>query len=593
MPNGFGFKLSVVVPVSNMAGKLQNLEKSLRSCTSEIQIIIVHDYRDENTRHELKELIKKFPEIEIQFLEGTFGSPGAARNVGMQHANGEWLTFWDSDDIGYGNILLNSLAKTKVQTSLLIGQFQTFNLNSQELSIWQTRSLKDVAKRPGIWRAAFRNKNLVPFEKLSMGEDQLFLLQNMPIEGNIEISDDIFYMYFIENPNQLTKSRSKINDISQIISKAILFASNFQGNKALFQEIVLRLIYSEIRFANFTYKTKAIRQLTSLIRESRKIDGETYISLTGGLGNQLFQLAAAMNFADPKKPILISSLGAPRSSSRGKPDIFDLNLEEVANLEFSNTSTWLYRKTAGFSLRIGVTRNIFENNIIFRKVALIAASLVESLYIGRPLYIVNGQGVGYSRTSKKFRNNLLIGYFQSYRWLDNEAVRTNLNLLKLKFETILLNEARKRAAGKAVLLIHIRLGDYKSESAFGILSPAYFQNALDQISRVSKFDEIWIFSDEPNLVERFYKFKSDLPLYVVPSVDASPAETLEIMRLCSGYIIANSSFSWWGAMLSHASQPVVIAPDQWFVNMDDPVDLIPPSWRKLPAQYIDPLELIE
>jgi hypothetical protein len=61
------------------------------------------------------------------------------------------------------------------------------------------------------------------------------------------------------------------------------------------------------------------------------------------------------------------------------------------------------------------------------------------------------------------------------------------------------------------------------------------------------------------------------------------AETLEIMRLGKAYIIANSTFSWWGAMLSKSENPLVICPDIWFKSQAEPLDLIPSSWKRVPA----------
>jgi hypothetical protein len=61
------------------------------------------------------------------------------------------------------------------------------------------------------------------------------------------------------------------------------------------------------------------------------------------------------------------------------------------------------------------------------------------------------------------------------------------------------------------------------------------------------------------------------------------AETLELMRCGKAYIIANSTFSWWGAMLSNSENPMVICPDRWFKSQAEPLHLIPKYWKRVPA----------
>ena len=77
-----------------------------------------------------------------------------------------------------------------------------------------------------------------------------------------------------------------------------------------------------------------------------------------------------------------------------------------------------------------------------------------------------------------------------------------------------------------------------------------------------------------------------LPVRWINSVDASVASTLQAMRLGHGYVVANSSFSWWAAFLSFNGASEVVAPSPWFKGMDDPKDLIPPNWSQVDAGYV-------
>ena len=61
-------------------------------------------------------------------------------------------------------------------------------------------------------------------------------------------------------------------------------------------------------------------------------------------------------------------------------------------------------------------------------------------------------------------------------------------------------------------------------------------------------------------------------------------DSLAAMSLCSRHIIANSTFSWWGAFLTDG-QSKVIAPDKWFRNGDDPYKLIPNNWTRIESKW--------
>jgi hypothetical protein len=134
---------------------------------------------------------------------------------------------------------------------------------------------------------------------------------------------------------------------------------------------------------------------------------------------------------------------------------------------------------------------------------------------------------------------------------------------------------------KKILMIHIRIGDYVSEEDFGVLKKSYYKKSINLMTSEFPQDEVWIFSDSiadaRKLVAPFLK---DLNARFV-SDDLSTAESFELLRNGSAYIIANSTFSWWGAQLSYSSNPTVVAPKKWFHAMPDPKDICPPAWIRI------------
>ena len=119
--------VSIVIPVSNMAGRLQNLEKSIKATDPTIfQIIVVHDFRGADTSFELKELINRVNNGHIELYEGKFGSAGKARSEGMIHATGKYLVFWDSDDVGYPEQIVKVIEETVDVSSIYVDQIKDF-----------------------------------------------------------------------------------------------------------------------------------------------------------------------------------------------------------------------------------------------------------------------------------------------------------------------------------------------------------------------------------------------------------------------------------------------------------------------------------
>jgi hypothetical protein len=129
----------------------------------------------------------------------------------------------------------------------------------------------------------------------------------------------------------------------------------------------------------------------------------------------------------------------------------------------------------------------------------------------------------------------------------------------------------------SVISLHIRRGDYVNQPWHGCCSLEYYQEAL---SSMSPDLPVIIFSDDPEWALNQELFESDR-FYV--SQGNSNLFDMCLMTFCDHHIIANSSFSWWGAWLSDAKK--IVAPRRWFgpplSEQNDTCDLIPYSWIKL------------
>jgi hypothetical protein len=92
---------------------------------------------------------------------------------------------------------------------------------------------------------------------------------------------------------------------------------------------------------------------------------------------------------------------------------------------------------------------------------------------------------------------------------------------------------------------------------------------------------IWIFTDEAESVSEFVSPSPNFRVSIIGEIGLNSAETLELMRYGSGYVIANSTFSWWAAFLSYQSKCTTIMPTPWFQKKSSPIGIKPHDWTEI------------
>jgi len=169
----------------------------------------------------------------------------------------------------------------------------------------------------------------------------------------------------------------------------------------------------------------------------------------------------------------------------------------------------------------------------------------------------------------------LQGFFQTEKYFKH--IRDEL-LKDFEFRDEILEPAQKTMSyWKNPIALHIRRTDYKTNPNHTALSMEYYEKALSEFDDSS---EVIIFSDEPQWCMEQKLFESDRFMI---SETGNNYMDMCLMTLCSGHIIANSSFSWWGAWLSSSQK--VVAPSGWFKGSNnehlDTKDIIPESWNAI------------
>jgi len=313
----------------------------------------------------------------------------------------------------------------------------------------------------------------------------------------------------------------------------------------------------------------------------RKINGGVIVA--GGLGNQLFQFAAAQYFF-PGSPTLLNTHNLARKSMNGEIEIESFIFDIPPQItEIDHGSKILY-KAENFFIRQSSKKT---SNIINHSIE-IAATVLFSV-INKSVQTINiNNGIGYdSRMVRRSSNARFFGYFQHDFYISQKTIFDNFMSMNIKNPSALYRDLNAKMELEQPIIIHVRLGDYKLENSFGIPSERYFAEALQEIRKVSHRSNIWLFSDEPELAIQKLPNEILSDTFVVPVEGLTSAETLDLMRGGSGYLISNSTFSWWAAYLRHQREAVVMAPAPWFASSVDPINIIPNEWLRVPAFYGD------
>ncbi len=302
-----------------------------------------------------------------------------------------------------------------------------------------------------------------------------------------------------------------------------------------------------------------------------------YVYLTGGLGNQLFQLFAALSIStDSRNSIVLDTvLGRPRKT-QDMPDIFHLNIPNEIRV-VSRKESVLSVKVAGYLLRMGIHPVGLERNQLVRKFMTFLGAIILSFRFRKLLRVHLADDVGFYRLVHG-RSSVLLGYFQSYRYLQDLGVKNCSKFLEPLEKTSELLDLIANALAQKPIFVHVRLGDYLAEKQFGIPKTDYYRRALNKLD--GKCRKIWIFSDDLRIAKSILPSEFNSNYFFVDDRNLSPAQILYLLRFGEDYVIANSSFSWWGAALSLNPACKVIAPDPWFTGMPEPKDLIPPHWYR-------------
>jgi len=318
------------------------------------------------------------------------------------------------------------------------------------------------------------------------------------------------------------------------------------------------------------------------------------VRLSGGLGNQMFQYAFGRNLALRKKTELRLDLstclgktfktGTPRNYRMG---VFKIKenfctpdeLKKVKNGELGvlkRAALWLLGKELPLH-RVKEWKNAALGRFLGKEKPFYAQPIVNERH-----YYVYDKDI-----LKVGRNVFLQGY-----WNNEKYFKDIEGLIRKEFEFKRPPVGKNKELIKKIrecdsVSLHVRRGDYVTDyvtkKLHGTFTQNYYQQAVKTIADKIKNPDFFVFSDDIEWAKKNIKLKH--PTTFVDNNDGDYRHHYEDMRLmsaCKHNIIANSSFSWWGAWLNANPDKIVIAPQKWLNDPEiDTSDVIPKSWLRI------------
>lgn len=283
-------------------------------------------------------------------------------------------------------------------------------------------------------------------------------------------------------------------------------------------------------------------------------------NLMGGLGNQLFQIFALISFA----------------------------LKYNTQFIFSN-------KTELFQ-----NRHTYWNSFLKRLLPFLRSESFIKNNITKILNENNFSYENYDLSNVRNENIFFYGYFQSYKYFENHfrIIYDLIDVDRLKSNIINKLNLSESYENNLFISIHFRMGDYKLlNNCHPIMPISYYSNCLkylldnfNQINPKNKPIKIYYFyENNPEDLQQINEIIQELKqtnenIEFINEPNLEDWEEMILMSICHHNIIANSTFSWWGAYLNTNLNRKILYPSVWFgkdLANNDTKDLFPNDWIKI------------
>lgn len=296
-------------------------------------------------------------------------------------------------------------------------------------------------------------------------------------------------------------------------------------------------------------------------------DNRVFFQLMGGLGNQLFIYFAGQYFQrEVGFDVVYLNSKQSKGVFRQESSLFSFQIEHGANDDDLSRS--------GISL----IRRFYQSGVPI--LGPLLKGLVKS-------HVYAPKDVGFDSSIRNIKSGQYVhGYFQTHKYVDSLFPQGIPALLLRKTSPWLGSMLYEMNLVKPIV-VHVRRGDFRNLSnTMGLLAKEYYVAGLETLLSVLGDRPVWVFSDEIHEVKsEMHGWLPDSALFVEQPLSSNAAEGLVLMSQSQGMVMSNSTYSWWAAKLGVNKH--VVTPEKWFRAWQDPIDLQPIDWVRVPSKWKD------
>ena len=606
-------KISVIVSVYNVQAYVEKSVNSICNQTyKNLEIILVDDGATDNSGKICDELAIK--DSRIRVIHKQNGGLSSARNEGIKIATGEYIAFVDGDDWidedmyeGMMSAMLNHDADIAICNYKEISQKGIWDTSTDEVVVFEGRETLKVFIEEDVrfqiqnaaWNKLYKRSLMgdLRFPEGKIFEDIVYTTKLLAKSGKAVYINKAYYNYIFDRSDSIMNSKKVerlltdqvpaykekgefllsigekelflthqfffykrmllhykdakekktegyqkfIKDLRKIICDKPIWEA-FEG-KSKGEWLRMKLFtISPVLYDVFTYMNENFILPNKMVKVSQQ-DPLVVIQLSGGMGNQMFQYALYLQLKALGKNVKIDDITGyeGRSARPIRLSVFDAKYETPTEVEMKClTDSYL-------DLASKVRRKLTGRK---------TAAYMEKSQLFDPKVL-------------ELNRAYLIGWWQSEKYFADvkDKVREaftfkNLDLSETMEAYVEAMESRNSVS------VHIRRGDYLQvdEVYGGICTEEYYEKAMQKMREEMPDCHFFIFTNDVPWVKEHMQGE-DITVVEGNDEDAGYID-MYLMTCCKHYILANSSFSWWGCYLNPSKGKKVIAPKTWANGRD-------------------------
>lgn len=608
-------KISVIVSVYNVQNYIEKSVQSIQNQTYQnLEIILVDDGSTDNSGNICDEFAKK--DARIKVLHKSNGGLSSARNEGIRVATGEYITFVDGDDWIDETMYEDMLhAMQATDADLAVCNYKEISKNgvrdtsTDKITIFEGRETLKVfidedptyQIQNAAWNKLYRRDLMgdLRFPEGKLFEDIVYTTKLLAKSKRSVYLDKAYYNYIFDRSDSIMNSKKverlltdqvpaykeKGEFLLSIGEKQLFLTHQFffykrmllhykeakqkkpEGYQSFLKEMQKVICAKPVYWEAFQGRSKGewLRMKFFTIspvlyyafvtnyenyvvpyKQLKNAQGEplVVIQLSGGMGNQMFQYALYLQLKALGRNVKIDDKTEYVGRENARPirlDVFDAKYAVPTEVEMRS-----------------LTDSYTD-----------VMSKIRRKLTGRKTALYQENSPVFDATVLEKERAYLTGWWQSEKYFSDikEEVRKTFTFKNLNLPEK-MREYEAKIMQKNSVCVHIRRGDYLqiSDVYGGICTPEYYEKAMKQMEEWHPDCHFFVFTNDVPWVKEHYHQKN---LTIVEGNDEDTGYIdLYLMTKCKHYILANSSFSWWGCYLNPSKEKKVIAPKIWAKGKD-------------------------